>query len=273
MKRRTSDKQSRTRQDRSRGLSPAGRVGVATGVGRVDESVVVLPGRNAVHEVLKHRPKAVRTVYIQEGLKLEHDFPEVQCSLLPKEELSQLAGGEAHQGVVAILESSPSRSLSELIRLADGGVIVICDGIQDPQNLGTLFRVAEAFSVSGVILSSARSCSVTPTVRRASMGATELLPYCVAKNLAQAIKELKIAGYWIAGTSLAQESFDICAAPFSGPLSLVFGAEGDGMRRLTRDLCDYVVKIPLSGRMQSLNVSQSAAILLYEVRRRELSLG
>jgi 23S rRNA (guanosine2251-2'-O)-methyltransferase len=138
--------------------------------------------------------------------------------------------------------------------------------VQDPHNLGACLRTADAAGVHAVIVPRDRAARVTPTVRKVASGATESVPLFSVTNLARTLRALKEAGIWIYGASDAADS-DLYAADLTGPLALVLGAEGRGLRRLTCELCDHLVAIPMSGRVESLNVSVAAGVLLYEVKR------
>jgi 23S rRNA (guanosine2251-2'-O)-methyltransferase len=155
---------------------------------------------------------------------------------------------------------------SLLSAIAGPPLILVLDGVQDPHNLGACLRTADAAGVGLVILTKDRSAGLTPAVRRAASGAAEVLPILVATNLARVLKQLKERGVWLAGTA-DQAERSLYATDLAGPLALVMGGEGKGMRRLTAELCDYRVRIPMQGSVSSLNVSVATAVCLFEIAR------
>lgn len=189
---------------------------------------------------------------------------------VPRAELDRLSGGERHQDVIA--EFIPANLFGEkdlealLEKAGSNPLVLVLDGVQDPHNLGACLRTAEAAGVDFVVVPKDKSAPLSPTARRAAAGAAELLPILVATNLARVLRGLKDAGVWLAGTSDAA-SQDLYQADLSGPLGLVMGGEGPGMRRLTQETCDYLVRIPMQGSVESLNVSVATAVCLYEIQR------
>lgn len=190
--------------------------------------------------------------------------------------LDQLAANTRHQDVIAELED---RSLGEddLWALLDDieidPLLLVLDGVQDPHNLGACLRTAEAAGVHAVIMPKDRSVGVTAVVRRTSAGASEIIPVVQVTNLARTLRTIKDRGIWVAGTD-DETAQDLYGIDLTGPLALVMGSEGQGMRRLTRELCDYVVRIPMAGAIESLNVSVAAGVCLFEVaRQRRLGRG
>jgi len=181
--------------------------------------------------------------------------------------LRDLAGTERHQGVVAIVDAtSPEVALDELIQSArEPLLLLVLDGITDPHNLGACLRSADAFGAHAVIVPKDRAVGVNATVAKAASGAADTVPVVTVTNLARALRDLKEHGVWILGADAGGESlFD---ADVGGPVAWVLGAEGSGLRRLTRELCDRIVGIPLAGAVESLNVSVAAGICLYASRR------
>ena len=185
-------------------------------------------------------------------------------------ELDRLAGQQRHQGVVAGFRGSNVATEGQLDAILDGiegePLILLLDGVQDPHNLGACLRTAEAAGVNLVIICKDRSAGITPVVRRAASGAAETLPIIQATNLARMMRELKQRGVWLAGTS-DTASGDLYTTDLSGPLALVMGSEGSGLRRLTAEICDYLVSIPMAGQVESLNVSVATGVCLYEINR------
>ncbi|WP_300619147.1 23S rRNA (guanosine(2251)-2'-O)-methyltransferase RlmB [Dokdonella sp.] len=184
--------------------------------------------------------------------------------------LDRMTGGARHQGVVARYNAPPPLAESALPELAENAgrdaLFLVLDGVTDPHNFGACLRSAEAAGVTAVIVPKDRAVGVTPTVRRASAGAADRVPIVSATNLARALKALKDAGVWMAGLAgdATQSLYDV---DLDGPVALVLGSEGEGMRRLTRENCDFIAKIPMRGDVESLNVSVSTGIVLFEALR------
>lgn len=188
----------------------------------------------------------------------------------PRSELDRLSRGERHQDIVAHFRPDnihTEKSLEALLEQAGANpLILVLDGVQDPHNLGACLRTADAAGVNFVILPKDRSAPLSSAARRAASGAAEALPILLASNLARVLRQLKSAGVWLAGTS-NDASETIYDAALGGPLALVMGSEGEGMRRLTGELCDYLVRIPMRGTVGSLNVSVATAVCLFEIVR------
>lgn len=184
--------------------------------------------------------------------------------------LDKWSEGQRHQDVVAQFEAANVHGERDLARLLEAArkppLLLVLDGVQDPHNLGACLRTAEAAGVDLVILPKDRTAGLTPVARRAASGAAELLPLLFATNLARVLKGLKERGVWLAGfqDQAEQELYD---ADLGGPLALVMGSEGQGMRRLTAELCDFHLRIPMRGTVSSLNVSVATAVCLYEALR------
>lgn len=185
-------------------------------------------------------------------------------------ELDKLSDQQRHQGVIAGFRGSNIASEGRLDAILDAmentPLILVLDGVQDPHNLGACLRTAEAAGVDLVIICKDHSAGITPVVRRAASGAAETLSVIQATNLARVLRTLKKRGIWLAGTSdTANES--LYATDLTGPLALVMGSEGSGLRRLTGELCDYLISIPMAGQVESLNVSVATGVCLYEINR------
>ena len=184
--------------------------------------------------------------------------------------LDRLAGNTQHQGVVA--RCRPAKELGEadlpafLSKLTDAPFLLVLDGVQDPHNLGACLRSADAAGVQAVIVPRDNSAPLTPVVRKVASGAAETVPLFRVTNLARTLDVLKEAGVWLVGatgdTDTALYSVDL-----SGPLALILGAEGEGLRRLTREKCDHLVRIPMAGTVESLNVSVATGVCLFEAVR------
>ncbi len=185
--------------------------------------------------------------------------------------LAAMAGPDAvHQGAVAAIRPASTWNeahlLAALDRLAEDPLLLVLDGVTDPRNLGACLRTAEAAGVHAVVIPRDRAAAIDGAARKAAAGAAEFVPVAAVTNLARTLDRLKERRVWIAGTA-AEASESIYAADLRGPLAIVFGAEGAGMRRLTRERCDFLVRIPMAGHAESLNVSVAAGIALFEARR------
>jgi 23S rRNA (guanosine2251-2'-O)-methyltransferase len=184
--------------------------------------------------------------------------------------LDRRSGDQRHQDIIADFLAAniwAEKDLDSLLDAAgDSPLILVLDGVQDPHNLGACLRTADAAGVDFVIVSRDRSAGLTATARRSAAGAAEALPILVAGNLARVMRQLKKKGVWLAGTaeSATESLYDL---DLGGPLALVMGSEGKGIRRLTAELCDYLVRIPMHGTVSSLNVSVASAICLFEIAR------
>jgi len=187
-------------------------------------------------------------------------------------ELNRICGHDRHQGVVLLSERSPllvKKSLQDTLAAIDGSspLILLLDELNDPHNLGAILRSADQLAVDLVVTTIHRSVSQTPVVIRASAGASRYVPLLAVANLVQALETFKRYGYWIYGADVAGKS--LAAQHFDGPVALVMGGERRGLRRLVKNRCDFLVRIPARGRVDSFNVSVAAGILLYEVRRQQ----
>jgi 23S rRNA (guanosine2251-2'-O)-methyltransferase len=191
---------------------------------------------------------------------------------VPTRRLDGFYGGGRHQGVVALVRpSAPRVGLEDLLeRLAEPPLLLVLDGVTDPHNLGACLRVADGAGVHAVIVPRDRSAGINPTVSKVASGAADSVPFFAVTNLARQLAELKERDIWIVGTDdRAQAS--IYEAELPGAIAWVLGSEGEGMRRLTREACDLLVRIPMQGEVASLNVSVAAALCVFESRRRRLA--
>ncbi len=186
------------------------------------------------------------------------------------ESLDQEAGGAAHQGVVAEVRPSvplDENSLLDLLTTAkDHSLVLVLDGVSDPHNLGACLRTADAAGATAVVAPRDRAAGLTPVVRKVAAGAAETVPFAQVTNLARSLRDMKQAGLWIAGMDEDGEK-ELYQAGLTGPLAVVMGSEGRGLRRLTRECCDFSLRLPMQGAVQSLNVSVATGIVLYEVLR------
>jgi 23S rRNA (guanosine2251-2'-O)-methyltransferase len=238
----------------------------------------VIFGRKPVLEMLTHAPERLQKIYVDER-SAPDAFPAVLAALLEKErrlvtrvprsKLDAVAPGN-HQGIAALCAPAGEAPLERIVERAaasPGKAILVLDEVSDPQNLGSILRAAEAFDVAGVVLTRRRSAGVTSTVSRVSAGASELVQIATVQNLQRALEQLKAAGVWVVGAAIGPGAAPIDRTELAFPLALVLGSEGEGLRRLTKKMCDELVEIVLPGRMQSLNVNQAASVLLYEASR------
>jgi 23S rRNA (guanosine2251-2'-O)-methyltransferase len=230
-------------------------------------------GRNPVYEVVRAGRRQIFRLLIAQGVRYKGrladiielskggDFP---VEYVPRTKLDSIQ--THHQGVVLEVSSYPYASLPDIFDLAEqraeAPFILILDTLQDPQNLGTLFRTGEVVGVHGVLLPYRRTATVTPAVVNASSGASEYL-LVTQVNLAQAITTIKDMDVWVIGLESSSESQPVENVDLSGPLALIVGAEGEGMRALVRKSCDRVVHLPMRGRIESLNAAVAGSIALY----------
>ncbi|MBI2381518.1 MAG: 23S rRNA (guanosine(2251)-2'-O)-methyltransferase RlmB [Gammaproteobacteria bacterium] len=240
-------------------------------------------GLHAVEALLKNSADSVLSLMVMDGRRDERLNAVLQLAkaaglnvaAVPKAELDKRCGGGRHQGVLALVRGeAPKLSENELgDYLANLGVppfVLVLDGVTDPHNLGACLRTADAAGVHAVLVPKDRSASLTPVVRKVACGAAEAVPLIQVTNLARALRELKDAGLWIVGTA-GEADDELYAADLRGPLALVMGAEGAGMRRLTKEHCDALVKLPMAGTVSSLNVSVATGVCLYEAVRQRRS--
>jgi 23S rRNA (guanosine2251-2'-O)-methyltransferase len=223
-------------------------------------------GRRAVREALHGRREVVELLATERAAR---DGWGRKPKVVPERTLTELAGTRDHQGVVARVE--PFRYADAYELAAGEPLLVALDQVTDPRNLGAVIRSAEGAGATGVILPAHNSARVTPAVARSSAGAVEHLPVAVVPNLARYLNEVKGSRLWVYAADAGGQP--MADTDLSGGLFLVFGAEGKGIRPLVRRACDASVSIPLSGRVESLNVSVAAAVLLYEAQRQRSAVG
>jgi 23S rRNA (guanosine2251-2'-O)-methyltransferase len=238
----------------------------------------ILSGRNSVREVLLAKRRRVSKVLIAEGTTSRDIVAEltmlcqdahVPLQLLPRETLDHQSPDLRHQGVLAEVSAYPYVTIEDILANAQthgqAPFVLILDNLQDPQNVGSLLRTAEAVGVHGVIVLTQRAVGITPAVSRASAGAVEHLAIAQMTNLAQTLRWLKERGVWIVGVEEHPRAQDYRTLEYDMPLALIVGSEGNGLRRLTVEECDYIVRIPMQGLIHSLNVSVAGSLLLYQV--------
>ena len=227
-------------------------------------------GRNTVQEVLAARPEIVREIYIADGGARRDQIAQLAESVgLPlqarsRDQLTSLLGSDSHQGVAALIKDRSYQELKGWLKKAGEapGLFLALDSIEDPHNFGALLRAAECAGVSGVLWARSRGSDITPVVTKAAVGASELVPLFAVGNLAQALEDLKEAGYWIVVADGSEGSEDLYSFKFPERSVIVVGAEGEGVHDLILRRSDFKVRIPMKGRISSLNVSQAAAVFL-----------
>lgn len=235
-------------------------------------------GRNPVIEHLRRGAHVIEKIWVLEGnthSRIRHiltlaEKAGVPIKYCPRRELDRLEPAVPHQGVIAFISPVRYNTLSSILaKIEHGGhnaLLIVLDNIQDPRNLGAILRTAEAVNADAVILPKKRAVGVTAAVHKASAGASTVVPIVKVTNIAQTLDTLKNRGIWVAGTAEKAASL-YTDADFSVPLCLVLGSEGKGLRRLVKQKCDYLVRLPMFGTIGSLNVSVAAGVLLYEVIR------
>ncbi len=242
-------------------------------------------GLHAAESVLQHHPERIVTAWADSArsdARLAR-LLERLCALgvkpqpVNRHRLDSLAAGETHQGLVLEVLTPGELGDHELraaLEQPNGfPLYLVLDQVQDPHNLGACLRTADAAGVQGVILTKDQSANITPVVAKVASGAAETMPVFRVTNLARALTWLKEAGIWVAGAD-GESRQPVFEADLRVPLALVMGAEGQGLRRLTREHCDFLVSLPMAGHVSSLNVSVAAGVLLYEaVRQRRIGTG
>ena len=231
-------------------------------------------GRNAVLELLESG-KDINKIYIESGEKTGSinriialaKENKVLISYVDKNKMRQMATTENYQGVIAVVPPYEYVEIEDILKEAkdknEDPFVVILDGIEDVHNLGAIIRTAETAGVHGIIIPKRRAASVNATVNKVSAGAVEHMKIARVNNLNETIKELKEAGLWICGTDMETKTY-YYDQDLKGPLAIVIGSEGFGMSRLVKENCDFIVKIPMKGKITSLNASVSAGIVIYE---------
>ena len=237
----------------------------------------VVFGFHAVLARVRADPSSVLEIYLDEtrndarakDLAAAAERSKIHLMRVPTKRLDGFYGGGRHQGVVARIEMrNAADTLDEVLEGIEKPMLLVLDGVTDPHNLGACLRVANAAGVHAVIAPKDRAVGITPTVSKVASGAAEATPYLMVTNLARALAELKERNIWIIGADERAEK-TLFEADLPESIAWVLGAEGEGMRRLTRESCDLLVKLPMGGEVESLNVSVSAGICLFEsVRRR-----
>jgi len=237
-----------------------------------------LHGAHAVESALRNDPANLRRVLLAEGaaerrLQKLRELAEragVAVELRARRELDRLSGGANHQGALADYRAPAALGEEALFAHLDGlaaaPLLLVLDGVQDPHNLGACLRSADAAGADAVIVPRDRAASLTPAARKVAAGAADSLGLYRVTNLARCLRALRERGIWLVGAA-GEADETLFDSDLRGPLALVMGAEGSGLRRLSREACDHLVAIPLCGQVQSLNVSVAAGVCLYEALR------
>jgi 23S rRNA (guanosine2251-2'-O)-methyltransferase len=236
----------------------------------------IICGFHAVTAKLRHAAEDVKEILVAEGrrdgrmrdLLRAAEAADVRVIACPAERLDGLAGGTRHQGVAArVAATAKFLTLDDVLDpLTEPALLLVLDGVQDPHNLGACLRVADAAGAHAVVAPKDRACGLNATAIKVASGAADTVPYIVVTNLARSLRELQERGIWVIGAA-GEAQKDIYAVDQIRPTAWVLGAEADGLRRLTRDTCDELVRIPMAGSVESLNVSVAAGICLFETRR------
>ena len=240
----------------------------------------VLVGRNAVLEALRSG-RGINKLLVAKGdregsvaeilaLAKERGIP---VQMVERSKISSMVGDMRHQGVLAHVAPVAYAELEDILKLAaergEQPLLLLLDELEDPHNLGALMRTADAMGVHGILMPKRRSVPLNATVAKTSAGAVEYVPVARIGNIAQTLKALKEKGFWVAGADM--EGKETCyEANLTGPLVLVVGSEGKGMSRLTKESCDFLVRIPMAGKINSLNASVAGSILMYEAMKQRL---
>ena len=240
-----------------------------------EDGALYIYGRNAVAEAIKSG-RNIEAIFVQNSsantLKSLIEMARnrsIKVNLVEKWDMEKLAGENSHQGIVCKASPYEYAELDDLfIRAQEPGrlpVIIILDEVEDPHNLGAIMRTAECVGASGIIIPKRRSAGITETVVKTSAGAVEYMPCARVSNISAAIDKLKDNGYWIYGCDMDGEN--LWETKLTGKIAIVIGNEGSGISRLVREKCDFIVSIPMRGQIESLNASNAAAVVLYEVAR------
>ncbi|GGE92376.1 MULTISPECIES: 23S rRNA (guanosine(2251)-2'-O)-methyltransferase RlmB [Pseudoalteromonas] len=234
-------------------------------------------GFHSVEAILAKEPERFLEIYALKGREDKRLNPiidearkfGISVQFMQRKALDNKADGEQHQGIIANVKAARmynEKDLDEIIAREETPFLLVLDGITDPHNLGACLRSADAAGVHAIIVPKDKSAKLNGTARKVACGAAETVPLVQVTNLARTLREIKDAGVWVVGTA-GETDTELFDANLTGPMAIVMGAEGDGMRRLTREHCDLLVKIPMAGTVSSLNVSVATGICLFEVLR------
>jgi 23S rRNA (guanosine2251-2'-O)-methyltransferase len=248
----------------------------------MSEDAIVF-GQHAVRTLLERRPERASLLLLQKGredartseLMRLAQAAGVRTEQRDVRELDRLTGSERHQGACLQIRATGALgegALDDILDKVDDPLLLVLDGVQDPHNLGACLRTADAAGVAAVIVPRDRAAGLSPTVRKVASGAAETLPLIQVVNLARTLRWLKEREMWIVGTD-DQATSTLYGSKLTGPLAVVLGAEGAGLRRLTRECCDLLISIPMQGVVESLNVSVATGVVLYEALRQRGTEG
>ncbi len=236
----------------------------------------LLVGINPVAAALRHDAERVtQLLIVGRGRRVSElvvlaEGSGIEIVEVSGEELDRRSGGARHQGVAALYRATPALDERALLKLVDeldrAPLLLVLDGVTDPHNLGACLRSADAAGVDAVVLPKDRAADVTPVVRKVASGAADRVAVARVVNLARTLSTLKERGIWVAGAADSAQQ-NLWASDLKGPLALVLGSEGTGLRRLTRERCDFLLQIPMRGSVSSLNVSVACGVLLFEALR------
>lgn len=241
-----------------------------------------ITGRNAVLEALRNE-RTLESINVAKGegkgsivkiiaMAKEQGIPVKEVSAVKLDAMNQ---GSPHQGVIAVASAHEYATLEQLFQTAEAKnekpFFIICDELEDPHNLGAVIRTAEAAGAHGIIVPKRRSAGLTPVVYKTSAGAVEYLPVVRVSNLVSTIQQLKEKGVWIYAADMDGQNW--CSVDYTGAVALVIGSEGRGVGRLIREQCDFLVSMPMNGKITSLNASVAAGILMYEVARQRAGIA
>ena len=227
----------------------------ALAAGRALDRIVIARGRRG------ERVEAVVRLAKSRGVPIRFE---------DRQQIDRLAGTREHQGIAALSASKPAAELGDLLRAAPGSLLVLLDGVEDPRNLGAIVRTSLAAGAAGIVIPERRAAGLSDTAERASAGALAHVSVARVKNLARAMEEMKEAGYWLVGLD-ERAAKRYTEVNLKGPVAIVLGGEGGGLHELTRKRCDFLVSIPTTGPVRSLNVSVAAGIVLFEAVRQRNS--
>ncbi|WP_100644303.1 23S rRNA (guanosine(2251)-2'-O)-methyltransferase RlmB [Alteromonas facilis] len=236
-----------------------------------------LYGIHTLSSVLNTEPERVLEIFVLKGRDDQRLHPLINLArkngisvqFCARKTLDDFVHGEQHQGIVA--KAKPARALDEsdldrLLDSTDSPLLLVLDGVTDPHNIGACLRTADAAGATAVIVPKDKSGGLTPIARKVAVGAAESMPFIQVTNLSRTLKQIQDKGVWVVGTAGEAEHL-LYEQDLKGPLALVMGAEGKGMRRLTREHCDSLVKLPMAGSVSSLNVSVATGVCLFEIVR------
>lgn len=239
-----------------------------------------LYGIHALEAVLQNEPERIIELFVLKGRddeRLTNIITQAtrfgaSVQYCQRKTLDDKVAGEQHQGVVAKARQGKQYSEADLVKIiaaSNSPFLLVLDGVTDPHNIGACLRCADAAGVDAIIVPKDNSGSLTATARKVACGAAETVPFIQVTNLARTLRELQQAGVWVVGTA-GEAQLSLYECKLVGPLALVMGAEGKGMRRLTREHCDELIKLPMAGAVSSLNVSVATGVCLFEIVRQRL---